>query len=311
MADGIRIDALSPTVLQSRLHELAVMKDGQTVKLTVAQILALLQTGDLSDGLVTTPILANNAVTYAKMQDLSTTARVIGRKSAGAGDPQELTLSDVLDMVGSAAEGDILFRGAAGWVRLPKGAARQVLRQNAGLTAPAWEESDVKFLTGGNFSGAQNDIVLTSYIAAGYSRFRLHWREWLPATNGSQLLLQMSSNGGSSFLSSGYAGQALFAQGSNPTVASAAGNSTTSAFSVVMGTTNGASGFATGHVEIDILATFSAVQSCTHTVTTTPSHAVYIFTGFVAVTGANAIRLSPSGGNHNGGTYSLYGLRNS
>lgn len=35
--------------------------------------------------------IANNAVTYAKMQDVTATGRVIGRISAGAGDPEELT----------------------------------------------------------------------------------------------------------------------------------------------------------------------------------------------------------------------------
>lgn len=80
----------------------------------------------------------NNAVTYAKMQDVSATARVLGRKTAGAGDPEELTLSDVLNMVGSAAEGDILYRSAAGWTRLPKGTAGQYLKQNTALTAPVW-----------------------------------------------------------------------------------------------------------------------------------------------------------------------------
>ena len=79
----------------------------------------------------------NKAVTLAKMQDI-TSARVIGRKSAGAGVPEEITMSDVLDMVGSAAEGDILYRGASGWSRLPKGALGQFLRQNSALTAPEW-----------------------------------------------------------------------------------------------------------------------------------------------------------------------------
>jgi hypothetical protein len=36
------------------------------------------------------------------------------------------------------AEGDLLYRNATGWVRLAKGAAYQVLTQNAGLTAPEW-----------------------------------------------------------------------------------------------------------------------------------------------------------------------------
>lgn len=37
-----------------------------------------------------------------------------------------------------AVEGDIIYRGAAGWTRLAKGTSGQVLAQNAGLTAPEW-----------------------------------------------------------------------------------------------------------------------------------------------------------------------------
>lgn len=48
------------------------------------------------------------------------------------------SLSEVLDMVGSAATGDLLYRSAAGWTRLPNGTAGQYLRQNTALTTPEW-----------------------------------------------------------------------------------------------------------------------------------------------------------------------------
>jgi hypothetical protein len=96
--------------------------------------------GDKGDVVVASGVwsIDNNVVTYAKMQDVSATARVLGRKTAGAGDPEELTISDVLNMVGSAAEGDILYRSASGWTRLPKGTVGQYLKQNTALTAPEW-----------------------------------------------------------------------------------------------------------------------------------------------------------------------------
>lgn len=47
MTEGIRIDALSPTVLPSREHEFPAMREGLTVKLSVGQILALLTAGDI------------------------------------------------------------------------------------------------------------------------------------------------------------------------------------------------------------------------------------------------------------------------
>lgn len=85
--------------------------------------------------------IANNAVSYAKMQDIAATARVIGRKTAGAGDPEELTLSDVLDLVGGAARGDILIRGAAVWQRLAAGAAGQVFVSGGPAADPSWASS--------------------------------------------------------------------------------------------------------------------------------------------------------------------------
>ncbi len=40
--------------------------------------------------------IANNAVTFAKMQDIAT-QRAIGRDTAGTGDPEEVTISQMLD----------------------------------------------------------------------------------------------------------------------------------------------------------------------------------------------------------------------
>ena len=61
--------------------------------------------------------------------------RIVGRRT---GNIAALTLTDVLDMIGSAAEGDILYRGADGWVRLGKGSAGQGLKMNSTATAPEW-----------------------------------------------------------------------------------------------------------------------------------------------------------------------------
>ena len=44
-----------------------------------------------TDGSVTTAKLANDAVTYAKIQNVSATNRLLGRSSAGAGDVEEIT----------------------------------------------------------------------------------------------------------------------------------------------------------------------------------------------------------------------------
>lgn len=98
--------------------------------------------GDYGDvvisGAVTVMTIDADAVTYAKMQNVAANLRVLGRKSGAGGDVEELTLSDVLDFVTSAAEGDILYRGAGGWARLAAGTAGQVLKTAGAGADPSW-----------------------------------------------------------------------------------------------------------------------------------------------------------------------------
>lgn len=81
--------------------------------------------------------IAVGVVTYAKLQDVSATARVLGRKTAAAGDVEECTLSEVLDMIGSAADGDLLYRTGGAWARLGIGGTGLFLK--AGVSAPFWD----------------------------------------------------------------------------------------------------------------------------------------------------------------------------
>lgn len=82
--------------------------------------------------------LANNSVTYAIMQDVSATSRAIGRNTAGAGDPEEVTLTQMLDWIGSAAQGDILYRNATVWARRAAGTAKFMLQTQGASADPTW-----------------------------------------------------------------------------------------------------------------------------------------------------------------------------
>ena len=62
--------------------------------------------------------------------------RVVGRKTGGNID--DLTLSEILDFIGSPAQGDILYRDSSVWARLAKGTAGQGLKMNSTATAPEW-----------------------------------------------------------------------------------------------------------------------------------------------------------------------------
>lgn len=102
-----------------------------TLGLAALALKASIATGDIDAA----------AVTYAKLQNLSATARLLGRKSAGAGSVEELTLSDALDLIGGVTQGDILYRGASGWARLPAGTNGQYLKTLGAGANPTWADS--------------------------------------------------------------------------------------------------------------------------------------------------------------------------
>jgi hypothetical protein len=67
------------------------------------------------------------------------TQRVAGRNTAGSGAGEEVTLSQLLDWIGTVAQGDILYRGAAGWERLAAGASGKFLKTLGAGANPAWD----------------------------------------------------------------------------------------------------------------------------------------------------------------------------
>lgn len=82
----------------------------------------------------------NSAVTYAKIQNISATQKVLGRNTAGAGVAEEVTASGVLDWIGST-RGQVLFRGASGWSVLSPGTAGQILSTGGAGADPSWVAS--------------------------------------------------------------------------------------------------------------------------------------------------------------------------
>ena len=98
-----------------------------TLGLGSLALLSAVGSGDITDA----------SVTYAKMQDISATQRILARNSAGAGDVEETTISAVLDWL-SNTRGTILYRGASGWAALAPGTSGTVLTTNGGGADPSW-----------------------------------------------------------------------------------------------------------------------------------------------------------------------------
>jgi len=95
-------------------------------------------TGDVttSAGAVATTI-ANDSVTYAKLQNVSATQRALGRNTAGSGDAEEITGSQLLDWIGST-RGSVLYRGASGWAILSPGTAGYPLTSGGAGADPSY-----------------------------------------------------------------------------------------------------------------------------------------------------------------------------
>lgn len=130
---------------------LAVGADGQVLVADSAQASGMkwaAASGGLSDGDKGDVVVSSGgavwtvdagAISLAKMESRNT-QRVIGRNSGGIGTPEEVTLSQLLDWIGSAAQGDILYRGASGWDRLPAGTNGYILETAGSGANPSWVE---------------------------------------------------------------------------------------------------------------------------------------------------------------------------
>lgn len=102
---------------------------------------ATISDGDKGDitvsGSGATWTIDSGVVTYAKLQDISATQRLLGRNTAGAGDAEEVSISTVLDWIGSA-QGSVLYRGASGWAVLAPGTSGQFLQTQGAGANPQW-----------------------------------------------------------------------------------------------------------------------------------------------------------------------------
>jgi hypothetical protein len=98
--------------------------------------------------------IANDAVTNAKMANM-TASTIKARITASTGDPEDATLTQVLDLVGSAAQGDILYRGASTWTRLGAGTSGQYLQTQGAAANPQWATVS----GGGSAADDENNIL--------------------------------------------------------------------------------------------------------------------------------------------------------
>lgn len=119
--------------------------------------------GDITvSGSGATWTIDNDAVTYAKMQNVSATSRLLGRKTASAGDTEEVTIQEALNFIASLAQGDILYHNGTNFVRLAAGTSGQFLKTLGAGANPAWDT----IAGGGDMLASNNLSDLASAVTA-------------------------------------------------------------------------------------------------------------------------------------------------
>lgn len=181
----------------------------------------------LGFGTIATAGIANSAVTNAKQANMAANT-VKANSTAGAAAPGDLamaastvlarlatgnivaaTITQILDLItGTAAQGDTLYRGASAWSRLAKGTALQVMRMNAGATAPEWADMNGAGQAKAwvNFNGTGTVAIRSSYNVSsitdiGTGSYKANFTTAMPNANYALSLCSMragTSTGSSS-----------------------------------------------------------------------------------------------------------------
>jgi hypothetical protein len=134
----------------------------------------------ITNGAVVTDRLANNAVTYAKMQDVSAASRLLGRGSAaGSGDVEEITVGGGIEFTSStgiqttALTGDVTKTAGGTSTTIANDAVTTAKVANAAIT-PAKMSSDAQVLNfknvliNGAMQVSQRSTSETGKTASGY-----------------------------------------------------------------------------------------------------------------------------------------------
>lgn len=257
---------------------------------------------------VVTASITDANVTYAKIQNV-TAARVLG-SVAGSAPPSELTITNVLDLVGSAANGDILIRSGGSWTRLAIGASGTVLSSDG--SAPSWGLTPAYFKIGATQTASSSSaITFSSSIDSTYREYVVGIDAAIPATDNVQFIMEVSVDGGSNWKTTSYISSLW---GFTSSGASAAGGITTAVplTRAALGNTssygyNGSVSLhnpsATGNKFFRVIGGYP--QSGATVVES--AHGTATYNG--VTTAINAIRFRMSSGNIASGNFTLYGIK--
>lgn len=128
-------------------------------------------TGLLSSSLIVAADVTTNTLTYATMQQVSATSRVLGRITAGAGNIEELTAANLKTMCGYYTSGDAGFYLGTTSIAMGRASAAQALTGITGLDASGanfvLKNNNIAVMTSEDASA----VVNTLYLKAGLTGF--------------------------------------------------------------------------------------------------------------------------------------------
>jgi hypothetical protein len=179
----------------------------------------------LVDASIATGKLADDAVTYAKMQDTSTANRVLGAASAGTISEVQIATDMIVDAnvttakindnavtlakMASGTDGNIISYDASGNpVAVATGSDGQVLTSTGAGSPPAFEAAPsggMVLLTSADITSNTSQIAISStYINDTYEHYQL-WIRGKDAGDGPQFFMRYKNNADDATIESGYA----------------------------------------------------------------------------------------------------------
>lgn len=113
---------------------------------------------------ISSAVPAANSITNGMLNQV-VTKTLKGRNTAGTGNVEDVTVTQALDWTAGAAvaTGDILYRNASTWDRLPAGTNGFVLKSNGAGNAPSWVAATTAG-TAGTTTDVTNETASDLYI---------------------------------------------------------------------------------------------------------------------------------------------------
>jgi hypothetical protein len=261
---------------------------------TAGSLSAAVADGDYGDVTVgsggTTFDINDDVVTFPKLQDIAT-KRVIGRNTAGSGDPEEVTVDQLLDWIaGTAAQGDIFYRGASGIKRLAAGTSGFLLKTNGAGADPSWIPSSSAgastWTVAGTWAWSANVTNVDITGLGGYSEIIVIARAITTSSSGFRVI-RVSVDGGSTFFNASGDYKSLAAAGSEANGTEITGHSSATTGAITI----------TSHIHNNLAGQIK--------ISTTQGGNQVLFVGSNSV--INAIRLDRTAGNITGGNMIVLG----